>query len=173
MTALPSPAVPFRPRRRAAACAALALTLATGACTSSVANDDDDPGGGTTSAAVPPGVTPPETTDGEISRSVHAAEGADGVPETADTVSQTLDAGSFFRVEGACTGTRARMPFTVATAAAGEEQELLLEGSIACGVGLESDGFVYRPAYDGPVQTSIAVTDGVDSGWVRLVSTEG
>ncbi|GMA31956.1 hypothetical protein [Litorihabitans aurantiacus] len=121
----------------------------------------------TTPATAPPA---PATAPGEVARSVHVPENADGVPETADTSSDVVATEGRYAVAGACSGDPAEMPFTLSTAAPDQERATLLEGSIPCDGEVMDDGFDYQFAYDGPVQLTITRTDGLTGGWVTLTA---
>lgn len=115
---------------------------------------------------------PPDPTADEVARSVRSSD--DAATGTGDTVVGTLAAGSAITVEGACSGEPASMPFTLASAAPDqEERQVLLEGSITCGTGVEADGFTYEFPYEGPVQVGIGSADGLDLGWVRVLQPAG
>ncbi|MFG6403113.1 MULTISPECIES: hypothetical protein [unclassified Microbacterium] len=124
------------------------------------------------SPTAPPSPTPeptlppiPETTPDEIARAEFVADGPEGIPSTSTLVSELT--GPDIRLDGECVGVAA--DYRVGTAAAGEDNRVLMEGTMQCdtGVAIAYSGLTYQ----GPVQVSFTDANRIDSGWLRLVAT--
>jgi len=106
----------------------------------------------------------PDTERPDQVGSVHI-EPRDGI-YTSDSITgpAPVEAGRTLLVTGECVGTR--MKYELRTATAGEDQRLLLGGTVVCGdtpVSSSLDGVTYS----GPVQLAVVEATGVDLGWMQ------
>ncbi|MFE1646516.1 hypothetical protein ACFM35_13130 [Microbacterium sp. P01] len=119
-----------------------------------------------TTTTTPLPLTPPPTAADEIARATFDAVGAGGVPESTSTSVDVLRGGQVL-LEGRCDGERVR--FRLTTAATGEDQRPLYEGTMLCSGALST--IIESGGYAGPVQLSIIDATDADAAWVLARSS--
>jgi hypothetical protein len=92
-------------------------------------------------------------------------EPKDGI-DSSDTIlgPAVVEAGRDLEITGECVGTR--MMYELRTAAVGEDQRLILGGTIVCGDAPVSNSLA-GGTYSGPVQLDVVEATGVDLGWLQ------
>lgn len=113
-----------------------------------------------------PPLTMPDTEDPDQIAAVVFTTGG-GVPSSESiTGPATMAQGARITVTGECRGST--LEYELRTAAAGEEQRLLLGATIGCAAGPLTNTLA-GVDFAGPVQLAITNSDGVDEGWVQAL----
>lgn len=108
----------------------------------------------------------PDTLPGEIARAVFGIDsGPDGIPQTAYTATDAVQADVPFAVTGECVGDS--VDFEVVRAAVGDSGTVLVAGTLECGV-VPATGAIATP-YAGLVQLVLKSTDDVEYAWLAVV----